>query len=349
MKIVYSPLHNEHNPPFEFRRGEKIAAYEIPDRVTNILETLQQRSFGEFIEPDGLEVPLLKVHDEVYIQFLKEIYPRWKEAQLDGDLVPYCWPGSGKMEDMPQEIFGQLGFFGGDADTPILEGTWTAAYAAASCAATAARFVGHQQERVVFSLSRPPGHHAGRRRYAGYCFLNHAAVACEVLLESGMGSVALLDIDYHHGDGSQAIFEDRPDVLFVSLHADPDMEYPFFSGRVDETGIGAGIGYTINYPLPLGTAWEEYRLTLEKGLADIQVYQPDALVISLGLDISERDLLGKFRLADEIFDRIGAMCASLELPTVIILEGGYAISYVGDLVYRFLRGFEEGMILNKGM
>lgn len=341
MKIIYSPLHIQHHPPFEFRRGEKIPPYEIPDRVTRIVDTLRNNAFGEWMEPDELKVPIRNVHDEAYISFLTEIYPRWEKLELDGDLVPYCWPSSLSTEDVPKDIFGQLGFFGGDADTPILAGTWTASYAAASCAASAARLVVNESEKVVFSLSRPPGHHAGKRRFAGYCFLNHAAIACEELLLGGMQKIALLDIDYHHGDGSQAIFWDRSDVLFLSLHADPDYEYPFFSGRADEVGVAQGKGFTINYPLPLGTDWKTYKETLEQAITAIHSYQADALVISLGLDISEKDLLGKFQLGDEVFSQLGTICGEIGLPTVIILEGGYAIPYLGGFVYDFLLNFEK--------
>lgn len=343
MKIVYSPLHTKHHPPFEFRRGEKIPAFEIPDRVANIVETLRQRSFGEWIGPENMDLPLQKIHDSTYLQFLKEIYPRWHKAELDGDLVPYCWPPSTPIagKEMPQDIFGQLGYFGGDADTPILAGTWEATYAAAACAATATKLISSGAEQVVFSLSRPPGHHAGKSRYAGYCFLNHAAIACEQLLEDGMEKVALLDIDYHHGDGSQAIFYDRSDVLFLSLHADPDYEYPFFSGRSHEEGIGKGKGYTKNYPLAIGTNWDTYRATLEQAITHIHDFQANALVISLGLDISERDLLGKFKLGDEVFGLLGEICANIALPSVIILEGGYAVQYLGGFTYDFLYHFEQ--------
>ncbi|MDD2704866.1 MAG: histone deacetylase family protein, partial [Acidocella sp.] len=195
-------------------------------------------------------------------------------------------------------------------------------------------------ERAVFSLCRPPGHHAGADQLGGYCFLNNAAIAVQKLLDDGAKRVAVLDVDYHHGNGTQHIFYNRDDVLFVSLHGHPDEEFPYLLGYEDETGAGAGAGYNVNYPLRWGTQWPEYEAALETGIKRIADYAPDALVISLGVDTYKNDPISHFQLEHEHFTKIGAHIAELGLPTLFVMEGGYAVAEIGINAVNVLTGFE---------
>ena len=195
-------------------------------------------------------------------------------------------------------------------------------------------------ERAVFSLCRPPGHHAMRDMGGGYCYVNNAAVAAQAFREGGAGRVAILDVDYHHGNGTQSIFYERGDVLFVSLHGDPDQEYPHYAGYADETGAGAGEGRNVNYPMPWGTAWADYGAALDDGIGKIRDFGPDVLVVSLGVDTFKEDPISKFKLESEDYLRIGEQIAGLGLPTHFVMEGGYAVEAIGVNAINVLLGFE---------
>jgi acetoin utilization deacetylase AcuC-like enzyme len=235
---------------------------------------------------------------------------------------------------------GRAGYYSFGTYSPILKGTWDAAYWSAQCALSAAHDVASGAQ-TAYALCRPPGHHAATDLYGGFCYLNNAAIAARSLGER----VAILDIDFHHGNGTQEIFYMDPAVLYCSLHADPDQEYPYFWGAANEIGEGAGKGYNCNYPLPLGCDDELYLQTLDQALRRIQEFQPRYLVVSLGLDIIQGDEVGGFRVTPAGLGEIGQRIAALRheeapLPTVIIQEGGYLLSELGELVVRFLRVFE---------
>ena len=195
--------------------------------------------------------------------------------------------------------------------------------------------------RAAFALCRPPGHHASRDNFGGYCFLNNAAIAAQRLRDQGAARVAILDVDYHHGNGTQAIFYDRGDVMFVSLHGDPADEYPYFLGYADETGDGDGAGRTRNYPLPRGTAWAAYGPALADAVQQLQAFAPDALVISLGVDTFEQDPISKFKLRHDDYFRIGEAIARVDAPTLFVMEGGYAVDEIGVNAVNVLEGFEQ--------
>jgi acetoin utilization deacetylase AcuC-like enzyme len=223
-----------------------------------------------------------------------------------------------------------------DTYTPITSGTFSAAKSSVDVALTgAARVLGG--ERVVYSLCRPPGHHAEYKVMGGYCYFNNAAIAANYL--SKHGKVAILDIDFHHGNGTQALFYDREDVLYVSLHADPRVRFPYSSGFAEETGDGKGQGFTKNYPMLLGTTNTQYLHSLRNALSDVQSFHPDFLVVSVGFDTSEHDPIGGFKLTTPFYQTIGREISSLELPTLLIQEGGYAVSELGHMACSFLSGF----------
>jgi acetoin utilization deacetylase AcuC-like enzyme len=219
-------------------------------------------------------------------------------------------------------------------------GTWEAATAAVDVALTGADLV-QGGNRAAFSLCRPPGHHAAADFFGGYCFLNNAAIAAQAFIEAGSKRVAILDVDYHHGNGTQAIFYDRADVFFASIHADPRQEYPFFLGYAEETGAGAGADCNANYPLPWGSGFDVWGAALDDASRKIAAFGADALIISLGVDTFEKDPISKFKLKSDDYPKIGAAIAALGLPTLFVMEGGYAVAEIGVNAVNVLTGFEN--------
>ena len=344
MIVLFSAQHALHAPAHEFFRGERVPCFETPSRAEFVRAELASRGH-ELRAPVHDSRPLLAaVHAARYLAFLESAWAQWlalDPANASRQPFPSVWPVRTLRSDRePANFIARLGLYSFDNGTPLSAGTWAAAKAGADTASSAAGLLAGG-ERAVFCASRPPGHHAGADFMGGYCFLNNAAVAAQALRWQGCGRVAVLDVDYHHGNGTQAIFYDRADVLFVSLHADPAHEYPFFSGYADETGAGAGLGCNRNLPLPAGcdaAAWFE---ALEAACTAIAGYGPDALVVSLGLDTYAGDPLTTFRLQSDDFRRLGTRIARLRLPTALILEGGYAAAELGINAARVLEGFEN--------
>jgi acetoin utilization deacetylase AcuC-like enzyme len=232
-----------------------------------------------------------------------------------------------------------MGLYSFDSGTPFTRGAYAAARAGADCALTGARLL-HEGEQSAFVLTRPPGHHAGSDFFGGYCFLNNAAIAAQSLLDQGAKRVAILDVDYHHGNGTQEIFYSRDDVFFASIHADPSTDYPFFLGYADEMGEGKGAGFNLNLPLAQGASPETWFTALDTAIAKIANFKPDALIVSLGVDTFEGDPISHFKLRTyEDYPQLGAKIRAMNLPTLLILEGGYAVKEIGDNVAAVLSGF----------
>ena len=344
MRVIHSPLQARHDGGVELHRGALVPSFESPMRAHYILDALQRDGFEVVPPRDIPESRLLDVHDAAFVEFLRSAYLRWTASGRDGSMLPSGFPARGLRRDhVPSGIHGALGYYTFDASTPIVAGTWEAALAAARCALTAAAQV-VEGDSSAYALCRPPGHHAGRGFFGGYCYLNNAALAAQYLRDHGCARVAVLDVDYHHGNGTQEIFWERDDVLFVSLHATPESEYPYFLGYADERGAGRGEGHTLNLPLPLGTRWSEYRAALAVALEAIGRYAPGALVVSLGVDTFERDPISGFKLAGPDYAQLGACLASARLPTVLVQEGGYAIAEIGANVARVLGAFENNTL-----
>ncbi|MGA9522065.1 MAG: histone deacetylase family protein, partial [Myxococcaceae bacterium] len=238
MRVVHSPLHALHDGGKELYRGELVPAFEMPARVDIILRAVQRAGL-EVVEAREFPQELLhSVHDAGFVEFLRTAHAEWLAAGKQGFMLPSGFPARGLRRDrVPAGINGKMGYYSFDPGTPIVEGTWEAALAAARCALTAAALVA-EGERSAYALCRPPGHHAGHSTYGGYCFLNNAALAAQLFRSRGFARVAVLDVDYHHGNGTQDIFWERPDVMFVSIHGTPDTEYPWFLGYADERGAG---------------------------------------------------------------------------------------------------------------
>ena len=340
MKVFYSASHQSHSPPFEILDGgEKTQSYEIPLRAVNVLTSLSQTPWAEIIQPGDLGLnPILEVHDAGYLDFLQTAFELWTREDANYEhlaLTPATFPPGG-MRRLPKSILGKAGFYMMDLSAPIGAGTCKAALDSANSALSGADVL-LSGEKSAFALCRPPGHHAGKANCGGYCYLNNSAIAANWL--SHKGKVAVLDIDYHAGNGTQDIFYDRSDVLTISLHADPAYEYPYYAGYSDETGSGDGLGYHKNYPLPYGTADDTYLDTLRQALAAIREFSPRFLVLSAGMDISQDDPIGKFQITHDGIGRIGNAISLEGYPTLVVMEGGYNLAGLGADVVTLLENF----------
>ncbi len=349
MITFFNPNHVAHAGQLEMYRGELVPCFEVPSRADRVLAELEHRQLGS-IQPasliDGsLRSVLEKVHSSRYLQFLERAWGEWIKLAPENserDALPSVWSVRGMRSDrLPSNFAARMGLFSFDMGTPLTAGTWQAAIGGAGCALSAANRL-LAGERGTFALTRPPGHHAGADFFGGYCFINNAAVAAQVLLDGGMARVAILDIDYHHGNGTQAIFYRRSDVMFASIHGDPSSEYPFFLGYADETGEGDGVGYNHNLPLPKGSDFDVWGQALTEGLDSIFGFKPDGLVVSLGVDTFIDDPISGFRFLEEDYLAVGRQIANIGLPTVFVMEGGYALEAIGRNVANVLQGFDTG-------
>jgi acetoin utilization deacetylase AcuC-like enzyme len=341
MKTFYSPAHQAHAPALEFEMGRLGPAVEIPERVERVRAEIERRKLGPIAAPSEFgNEPLLRVHDAAFVGFLINAHAQWTKRYGDregADAIPSVWPARGLRERRDGDIESQLGSYAFDTATPITKGTWEASRAGANIALSAAQAI-HGGERSAFALARPPGHHASADVFGGYCYLNNVAIAAQWLADLGLRP-AIIDVDYHHGNGTQAIFYRRSDVSFVSIHADPAFAYPHFLGFADETGEGQGEGANLNLPLPRGTAWAEYSEALSRALAAARSFGPDVLLVSLGLDTFEADPICRFKIKADDYLRMGAAIAAFGKPTLFVFEGGYNIEALGETTANVLEGF----------
>ncbi len=352
MDIIYNHYHTLHAPETLLRENYPFETDDYLARAELILAAVHAAALGPIREPEehGL-APILAVHDADFVEHLRTLYTA--HAALTGKpepVIAYTF-ATRYAGPKPQGLRAQIGYYAFGVDNPLMEQTWDAVYWSVQTALTAADCL-LRGDRSAYALCRPPGHHAGREMYGGYCYLNNAASAARYLatqppaggrVASGRvadGRVAVLDVDFHHGNGTQDIFYNDPTVLFCSLHGDPNREYPFFWGHASERGVGAGLGTNHNFPLPRGTGDAAYLATLAEALAVIRDFAPRYLVVSLGLDIAEGDKVGGFAITREGFARIGAAIAALEIPTLIIQEGGYRLDTLGQNIIAFLQAFE---------
>lgn len=343
----YSPSHPLHAPQREYLHGKTIPYAEQPARLENIRRAIEQAGLVHILDtvPILPDEAILKAHDAGMVKFLSQAATIINAAmdshatayQTSPDqqyFYPSVFPVRSLMNRIRTNARGPHGFYFFDTEAPIGKGTWQAALQSASLAYAGAEKLLVGEVALTYALCRPPGHHAGTDFMGGYCYLNNAAIAARHLQQ--MGRVVVLDIDYHHGNGTQAIFWDTPDVLFISLHVDPETDYPYYSGYADETGAQ---GTIINKPLPPQTYDVAYLAVLDEILPAIQHFSPRSLVVSLGFDTYEHDPLGTFRLTQGCYFQIARKLNELNLPTLIIQEGGYAVDSLGELAVEFLKGF----------
>lgn len=349
MKTFFNPHHAQHQGREEMFRGRMVPCHEVPARLDFVVRELQRRPLGTLEAPSladaTLDAAIARVHTPRYTRFLAGAWAEWlamDPANAQRDALPSVWPLGNRhafrTDALPQNFAARLGLFAFDSGSPLTAGTWNAARAGAACALAAAHDV-LAGARSAFALTRPPGHHAGADFLGGYCFLNNAAIAAQALRDGGKQRVAVLDVDYHHGNGTQTIFYERADVLTISIHGDPSTEYPFFLGHADERGSGAGEGFNLNLPLPRGTGMNTWQGALGRALDAVRAFEADALVVPMGLDTFEGDPISGFTLQSNDYCAVGAALASAGLPTVFTFEGGYAVDAVGTNAVNLLEGF----------
>jgi acetoin utilization deacetylase AcuC-like enzyme len=365
---VYCPLHEGHAPEKEFFRGRLVPCFERPERALRVLAELRARGLGEIVElrppadaggrkytPDLLSDDLLrhvaKAHSVEYVGFVASIFAEFQsELRSAGGpeqsyALPYVIDRLGRNEDrlrriVPATASGRLGYYSFDTGTPFTAGTWSAALGAAGCAVRAQEIA--VSEGAAFALCRPPGHHAHREMCGGYCFLNNAAIAAEAFRDRNPAAlIAVLDVDFHHGNGTQSIYYDRTDTLVTSIHGDPRTNYPYFLGHADEVGTGAAEGWNANFPLADGARWATYEPALARALGLIEARDPQFVIVSLGVDTFRGDRISTFRLESEHFLELGRHIASLRRKTLFVMEGGYH-DEIGINVANVLEGFLSG-------
>lgn len=339
MKTVYADKHVLHAPIKEISCGQIVDCAEKSSRADNLHAAVKAAGFGPVIAPKAFsEDKILRIHDPAYVDFLKTAHEDWVKAGYTGDAFATNFNIQHNSKRAPKAIEGKTGFYMADTSVAITPGTWAAAEQACHAALTGLELV-MGGEGAAYALNRPPGHHATAAAACGYSFINYAAVSAQAAIDAGAKKVAILDIDYHHGNGTQDIFYERGDVLYCSLHADPAMDFPYFLGYADETGRGAGAGFNRNYPLPLGTAWDTYGPALEDALKHIAAFGADLLIVSLGVDTYEKDPISFFKIRTDDYARMGGMIADMKKATLFIQEGGYAIDDIGTNVVSALSGF----------
>jgi len=341
MRIHFSNRHAVHAPGAFLSRGQITANPETPARAQALLDAVRG-SGHELVDSQsfGLE-PVRSVHDADYLDFLEHAWRDW--SALPGhtpEVIPNVHPGR-NMNGRPRAIVGRAGHYQADCACPIGPGTWEGIQASADCALSAASEVmGAGAAQYAYALCRPPGHHAYADMAGGFCFLNNTAIAAQCCRGHGAARVAIVDVDVHHGNGTQGIFYHRGDVMTVSLHGDPAEFYPFFAGYREEVGEGDGHGCNVNIPLARGIGDDVFMEHLQLALARVRDFEPEVLVLALGLDASEHDPLAFLKITTDGFRRIGETIAALKLPTVLVQEGGYLSEYLGANLAATLDGFE---------
>jgi len=339
MKCVYANEQKKHYPESFLVNGERQANPETPQRVDLLLAGAQAAGM-EVIEPTDYGTEgISRVHSPEYLTFLEHAFTRWQRIPgAAPEITPNIHPIHRDLT-YPASVVAQAGYHMLDASAPVTGDTWERARASAHAAIHASELV-MAGEKSAYALCRPPGHHAGADYAAGFCYLNNSAIAAENLRQK-FAKVAILDVDLHHGNGTQDIFYGRKDVLTVSLHADPVRFYPFFWGSANETGKGEGAGYNLNIPLPRGTRDDEFLKGLTTALDRVEEFAPDAVVIALGLDAYEGDPIAGLAISTEGFGAIGnAIASRVKVPTVLVQEGGYPCDELGDNLAQFIRGFQ---------
>jgi acetoin utilization deacetylase AcuC-like enzyme len=336
MLVVEKHNFSLHNPSWSFTLGpETYETKDTPQRVERIRAALAGDDHFRFVTAKRFpETLLARLHP--YHDFIKRIS---KVARTSGEEVyPDLFPGEGaRLERKIHPLWG--GAWCTDAVTPIMGRTYEVAKGSAEAAMTGAQLLLDGRKREVYALCRPSGHHAGPRVFGGYCYFNNTATAAELLVPHG--TVAILDIDYHHGNGTQEFFEERRDVFTCSIHADPEEEYPYFWGYRSERGTGQGEGANLNLPLPKGSGDEAYLAALNQALRAIRSFRPSFLIIGAGFDTHESDPIGGFALSTGVFAEIGRRLAAVDCPVLICQEGGYNLEVLGDCALEMLRSFAD--------
>ncbi len=346
--VVWSPDCLRHEPLAEIWLGVRTPGTEVATRATTIRSALLAAGASVIDATAHDDTVLTRVHDVGVLEHLRTIYPAWVEAGLDVDpgqdrVVPYLFPTAGLLGGLPLRepvaAHARAGLYCYDTMTLVGPGTWEAARGAVDAALTAVDLVVGAQSRVAYALCRPPGHHAGRDSFGGSCYLNNAAVAAEGLLAAGHVRVAVVDIDAHHGNGTQSLFYDRADIFYGSLHVDPGAGwFPHYVGFADETGAGSGAGRTRNEPLAPGSGDGPWLAALDRIAGAVSLFGATAMVVSLGVDAAADDPESPLLVTTTGYHEAGLRLGALGLPTVAVQEGGYHLDTIGELVVATLAG-----------
>ena len=341
MQAFDHPSESLHAPRFFLMRGRIRDNYEVPARAASLREGLFRAGLPPAEARPATRAEAEALHDPAYLDFLATAHAEWAALpEAGGEIVANIHPTPEMLAQSACEgrhVISRAGRFTADTACPIGPGTYEAALGAAGCALAAAEVAA--QGGAAYALCRPPGHHAYAARAGGHCYINNSALAAQRLRDRGAARVAVLDIDSHHGNGTQGLFWARGDVLTISLHADPARYYPWYVGFAEERGAGQGTGANLNLPQPFGADDATWLAALDQGIAALRAFRPDALVVALGFDASEHEPLAALNVTAEGFARAGAAIGALKLPTAICQEGGYNVDILGDLLARFLTGF----------
>lgn len=343
MRAFHHPDQLRHTPRFFLMRGEVRPNFEVPERAASLLAGLRALGIApDFAEPAS-RAALERVHGPDYLDFLAGAAEAWAALPQAGpEVVANTHPAPEMLANGARpggHVVGDAGWYTADAACPIGRGTWEASIAAAGVALAAAREAA--AGRSAYALCRPPGHHAYAARAGGHCYINNAALAVEALRDAGAERVATLDIDSHHGNGTQGLFWERGEVLTVSVHGDPSRYYPWYVGHAGERGAGTGEGRNLNLPLPIGSGDAPWLEAVSHGVQAVRDFGAEALVVSLGFDASEHEPLNALSVTAEGFARAGDLIGGLGLPSAIVQEGGYNVALLGTLLQRFLTGWGE--------
>lgn len=339
MKAIFDDRQWKHQPRHFMANGALLPNPEQAERIDRLLTGAKEAGYSVEAPKDVGIGPIAALHSPEYLTFLENIHTRWKRIDGAGDeVIPNIHPAN-RSDSYPKSAVGQAGFHQADTACPIAEGTWEAAYWSAQTAITGADLI-LAGEKSTYALSRPPGHHAFGDLAGGFCFLNNSGIAAERLRAKGLRP-AILDVDVHHGNGTQGIFYHRSDVLTVSIHADPERFYPFFWGQAHERGAGEGLGYNLNLPLARGTDDAGYLATLDVALQRIRAFGADVVVVALGLDAFAGDPFKGLAVTTPGFARIGAAIAGLDLPCLFVQEGGYLCDELGANLTSVLNGHRQ--------
>lgn len=337
MITVFDPAQRAHDPQFFLSSGAQRPCPERPDRIEALLQAVNRMGSPVVLPPDNGIEPLLAVHPQRYLTFLQTIYSRWSRIEgASSEVIPNIHPAN-RSDGYPLSAVGQAGFHMTDTSCPISEQTWGSAYASAQTAVHAADLV-LQGQSSAYALCRPPGHHAFAELAGGFCYLNNSGIAAQRLTAAGR-KVAILDVDLHHGNGTQGMFYSRGDIFTLSIHAHPERFYPFFWGYETERGAGDGIGANLNLPLPRGTGDAGFLDALSQAIDAITAWGADSLVLALGLDAFKNDPFAGLGVTTNGFAKIGRAVAAMKLPTVIVQEGGYLCPELGDNLEATLKAF----------
>ena len=343
MQIYFSDQHAVHAPGAFISRGQVTANPEMPARADALLGAARDAGHALADSQSFGLAPVRAVHDGDYLDFLESAWREWCALpDHAAEVIPNVHQGR-NMSGRPRAIVGRAGFYQADCACPIGPGTWEGIRASADCALSAAsQVMGSSATDYAYALCRPPGHHAYADMAGGFCFLNNTAIVAQYCRDHGAARIAIVDVDVHHGNGTQGIFYKRGDVMTVSLHGDPAEFYPFFAGYREEVGEGDGHGCNVNVPLAGGTGDDAFMGHLHEALAQVREFEPTVLVVALGLDASEHDPLAFLKITTDGFRRIGEAVAAMGMPTVLVQEGGYLSEHLGANLAAALAGFEAG-------